>query len=102
MSDHGWRFEPELIEHFVIVEDQVPDIVERLDRVRVAGGRSWVLGRIDGEVARQQVEHFVPYQAVAAMEIDQCWPLAGDLNVSGDLFFPQVQRLFRSGSHITV
>ena len=41
MATDGGRLEPEFIEQFVVVEDQVPEVVEAFDRigVTVAGAR---------------------------------------------------------------
>src|SRR6202043_305497 len=56
MPDDRRRLESELVEQIVVVEDQVPDVVERLVCVLVAGSDSRMLGGIYREALAEFFE----------------------------------------------
>src|ERR1700683_3458901 len=94
VTDHGRRFEPELIEQLVVVEDEIPEIVERLDRVRVALAGARMLRCIDRKIARKLVKKVAPNQPISAVQKEQRLTLPGDLDMGGDLVFPEINRAF--------
>ena len=60
--------EPEGVEQLVVVEDEVPQVVERPDAVGVARRRAGVLGGEHGEALGQAVEERVPLQPGGAVQ----------------------------------
>src|SRR5216683_8097952 len=99
MAHHGRRFEAELVEEFVVIEDKIPQVIQGFDRVRIACGCARMFRRINREVAREQVEAFVPDKPVAIVEIDQRRTLAGNLDVRVDRAIPEDNSAFRRGRH---
>ena len=68
VADHRRRVEPEGVEQLVVVQDEVPQVVEGPDAVGVAERGAGVLGRVDGEALGQPVEERVPLEAGGAVE----------------------------------
>src|ERR1700736_5388622 len=99
MAHQGWRFEAELVEEFVVVEDEIPQVIQGLDRVGIACGCTRMFRRINREVAREQIEAFVPDKTVAVVEIDQRRALAGNLDVRVDRAIPEDNCAFRRRPH---
>src|SRR5207245_7337374 len=89
----------ELVEEFVVVEDEVPQVIEGLDRVGIACGCARMFRRVDSEIAREQVEAFVPDKPVAVVKIGQRRALACNLDVCVDRAIPQDTCAFRRSRH---
>src|ERR1700676_4363495 len=71
MPDYRRRLESELVEQIVVVEDQVPDVVERLVSVLVAGSDSRMLGGVDGEALGEFLEQLAFDRPVTAVQVNQ-------------------------------
>ena len=69
VADDRRPLDPERVEQLVVVEHEVPQVLDVLEPLRVAGAR--VLGRDDVVVVRQGVEQRVPEQAAGAVDVQQ-------------------------------
>ena len=60
---------PSVVEQLVVVEDEVPEVLDVLEALRVAG--AGVLGGDDAVAGGQGVEQRVPEQAAGAVDVEQ-------------------------------
>src|SRR5882757_4292482 len=93
MPDYRRRLESELVEQIVVVEDQVPDVVERLVCVLVAGGDSRMLGGIDGEALTEFLEQLGLDRPIAAVQVNQRRAVADYPDLGMDLVAPYADGL---------
>src|SRR4029077_15387755 len=80
-----------------VVEDQVPDVVERLVCVLVARRDSRMLGGIDGEALAEFVEQFVFDRPITAVQINQRRAAADYPDLGMDLIAPYADGFFFRG-----
>src|SRR5882757_7103671 len=97
MTDYRGRLESELVEQIVVVEDQVPDVVERFVSVLVARRDSRMLGGIDGEALAELLEQLGLDRPITAVEINQRRTAADYPDLGMDLVAPYADSLFFRG-----
>jgi len=70
MAHQRRSIKTKLVEHFVIIKDQIPEIIEVRDGVGVALTGARMLRRINRKILGELVEAFVPDLSVSIVQID--------------------------------
>src|SRR5581483_3585397 len=94
MSHHRRRLEPELVEQVVVVEDEIPEIVQRLYSVLVTLGEAGMRQRVNGEVLRELIDEFGFDKPVAAVKVHKRRAASGDSHLGMNLVAPHTKGLF--------
>ena len=92
------RLQLQPVEKLVVVKHQVPQVIQRLDGVRVSGCRAGMLRRVNGVGLRQAVQETVPLEAGCAVQEHQRRPLPRYLYPGLYLVTPNAQGAVRVSS----
>jgi hypothetical protein len=91
VPDHRRGVEAEGVEQFVVVQDEVPQVIEGADAVGVAGRGAGVLGRVHREALGEAIEEGIPLETTGAMEEHDRITMPGGVHARRDPPVPHTE-----------